>query len=116
METPMSGMDEACPVLSDPVSATPVVRGVADLTTFAYQGNDYDSLIERIGHAGDPCARRFDTAIAAQLAFRRSQGLNLQDEGAGNLPALPRRPHRAPHLVTPLATPCACWPSWDRAT
>ena len=30
--------------------------------------------------AGDPSARRFDTAIAAQLAFRRSQGLNLQDE------------------------------------
>ena len=76
----MSRVDETLPVLSD-TFMPPIVRGVADLTTFAYQGNDYDSLIERIGGSdGDHRANGFDTAIAAQLAFRRSQGLNLQDE------------------------------------
>ncbi len=71
--------DEALPALDDAVTP-PLVRGIADLTTFAYHGNDYDSVIERIGHAGDETARLFDTAIACQLDFRRAEGLNLQDE------------------------------------
>ncbi len=80
MEIPMSCMDETLPVLSDTVTP-PIVRGTADLTSFAYEGNDYDDLIERIGQSGgDPRAQCYDTSIAAQLAFRRSQGLNLQDE------------------------------------
>jgi hypothetical protein len=80
MEAAMSRMDETLPVLSDAIMP-PVVRGTADLTTFAYQGHDYDGLIERIGQSSDdPLAQRYDAAIAAQLAFRRSQGLNLQDE------------------------------------
>ena len=34
----MSFMDEAMPTLSDTL-VPPIVRGTADLTTFAYQGN-----------------------------------------------------------------------------
>ena len=94
MEIPMSRMDEPLPVLSDTVFP-PVIRGVADLTTFAYQGNDYDSLIERISQSdANPTARLYDTAIAAQLGFRRSHGLNLQDEVLEYLSALPRRQGR----------------------
>ena len=75
----MSLVNEALPTLNDAV-APPVVRGLADLTTFAYHGNDHESLIERIGHSGDETARLYDTAIAYQLDFRRAEGLNLQDE------------------------------------
>jgi hypothetical protein len=72
-------VDEHLPALSDTVTP-PVVRGIADLTTFAYQGHGYDSLIERIGATGDETARLYDTGIACQLDFRRAEGLNLQDE------------------------------------
>lgn len=75
----MSFMDEAVPALSDTL-LPPVVRGTADLTTFAYQGNDYDALLARIGTPADEAARLYDTSIAAQLAFRRAEGLGLQDE------------------------------------
>ena len=77
----MSVMREAIPVL-DEALAPPVVRGVADLTTFAYQGNEHDALIKRIDrlHAGGAhAAKTYDRAIASQLAFRRAEGLNLQD-------------------------------------
>lgn len=72
-------VDEALPALDDTLTP-PLVRGTADLATFAYHGNDHDSLIERIGHAGDEIARLYDTAIACQLDFRRAEGLNLQDK------------------------------------
>ena len=72
-------VDEALPTLDDAMTP-PLVHGIADLTTFAYHGNDHDSVIERIGDPGDETARLYDTAIAYQLDFRRAEGLNLQDE------------------------------------
>ena len=81
----MSCMDQALPVLSETV-IPPLVCGVADLTHFAYQGNDYDALMDRIDTAvwhnaptAEEAARTYDAAIAAQLTFRRAEGLNLQD-------------------------------------
>ncbi|MDR3533577.1 MAG: hypothetical protein P4L90_23830 [Rhodopila sp.] len=81
----MSLKDDALPALSNDF-VPPIVCGTADLTTFAYQGNGYDALMERIGRSciGNPpmledTARDYDTAIAAQLAFRRAEGLNLLD-------------------------------------
>ncbi len=64
----------------------PVVLGTADLTGFAYQGNGYEGLMERIGQSltGTPAdaeaARLYDHGIACQLAFRRAEGLDLQDQ------------------------------------
>jgi hypothetical protein len=81
----MSFIEQPMPVLSDKL-VPPVVRGTADLTDFAYQGNGYDALMQRIDRsawnhtpAADQAARTYDAAIASQLAFRRAQGLNLQD-------------------------------------
>jgi hypothetical protein len=81
----MSFVDQAIPVLSDTFQP-PAVRGTADLTNFAYQGNGYDALMERIERslvcnstAADEMARTYDAAIVAQLSFRRSEGLDLQD-------------------------------------
>jgi len=75
----MSFIDEAIPALSDTL-LPPTVRGVGDLTTFAYQGHGYEDLLARIGDVPDEASRLYDTAIAAQLAFRRAEGLSLQDE------------------------------------
>jgi hypothetical protein len=74
----MSFMHEAIPALSDTLTP-PTVRGTADLTTFAYQGNDYQALLDRIGADADPVGGPYDRAIAAQLGFRRAEGLSLQD-------------------------------------
>src|ERR1700712_6142689 len=81
----MSFMDRHLPTLSDAL-VLPIVRGTADLTGFAYQGGDFENLNDRIVQfvADNPAevratARQYDEAIALQLAFRRSQGLNLQD-------------------------------------
>ena len=81
----MSFMDAAVPMLND-ACLPPIVRGTADLTDFAYQGNDYDALMARIrGTLGrnppdaEEAAWTYDAAIAAQLGFRRAEGLNLQD-------------------------------------
>lgn len=81
----MSFMDQATPALSD-LLVPPIVRGTADLTGFAYRGNGFDALMERIDHfratnppAAHEAAQTYDEAIAAQLAFRRTEGLNLQD-------------------------------------
>jgi hypothetical protein len=63
----------------------PVILGPADLTGYAYQGNGYESLIDRIdasliGSSADTeAARLFDTGLACQLAFRRAEGLGLQE-------------------------------------
>jgi hypothetical protein len=78
----MSFMDQTVPTLSDKLQP-PCVLGTADLTSFAYQGAGYEALMERIhrhgGENADEAARAYDAAIAAQLAFRRAEGLNLQD-------------------------------------
>ena len=81
----MSFMDQALPTLSESF-APPLVLGTADLTSFAYQGNGYDALMERIRNSSatnppafEEAAWTYDAAIAAQLSFRRSEGLNLQD-------------------------------------
>jgi hypothetical protein len=81
----MSFMDQAIPVLTDAL-VPPIVSGTADLTDFAYQGNDYDAVMQRIDHAcwkntppAGEAAQMYDSAIASQLAFRRAEGLNLQD-------------------------------------
>lgn len=58
-----------------------VVRGTAALTTLAVNGADPDSLAEMIDVSGaSPGAKLYDTAIAYQLAFRRTEGLGLQDD------------------------------------
>ncbi|HEY4043516.1 MAG TPA: hypothetical protein VGM32_16945 [Rhodopila sp.] len=72
-------MDEAIPALSD-TFLPPTVRGTADLTTFAYHGNGYAELLDRIGPATEAAADVYDRAIACQLVFRRSEGLSLQDQ------------------------------------
>jgi hypothetical protein len=74
----MSFIDEAIPTLSDTL-VPPIVRGTADLTTFAYQGNGYEALLERIGAETEPTAYLYDKSLAAQLVFRRAEGLSLQD-------------------------------------
>ncbi|MEA2737160.1 MAG: hypothetical protein QOH05_467 [Acetobacteraceae bacterium] len=80
----MSFVDQSTLVLSDALEP-PVVRGTADLTTFAYRGNGYDALMERIDRAyantstTAEAARTYDSAIASQLTFRCAEGLNLQD-------------------------------------
>ena len=81
----MAFMDQAIPTLTD-ACVPPLVRGTADLTSFAYQGNGYDALMQRIRRssaanppASEEAAWTYDAAIAAQLTFRRSEGLDLQD-------------------------------------
>lgn len=81
----MSFMDEAIPVLNG-AFVPPIVLGTADLASFAYQGNGYDALMQRVDRsdtcnwsAADEAARTYDSAIASLLAFRRAEGLNLQD-------------------------------------
>jgi hypothetical protein len=81
----MSFIDAALPALND-AFVPPIVRGTADLTDFAYQGNDYDALLARIRGTlsrnppeAEEAAWTYDAAIAAQLGFRRAEGLNLQD-------------------------------------
>ena len=78
----MSFMDEAIPALCDAVPP-PIVRGTADLTTFAYQGNGYEALLDRIGPLSDTPASLYDQSIASQLSFRRAEGLGLQDAALG---------------------------------
>jgi hypothetical protein len=73
----MSFMDAALPSLSE-AYVPPVVRGTADLTTFAYQGNDYAALLDRIGPETE--GYLYDHAIASQLGFRRAEGLALLDQ------------------------------------
>jgi hypothetical protein len=81
----MSFTDQTMPVLSGAL-VPPIVRGTADLTEFAYRGNDYEALMAHIDDtswntapAAEEVARTYDAAIASQLAFRRAEGLNLQD-------------------------------------
>ena len=73
----MLAFDEAIPTLSDTL-VPPTIRGAGDLTTFAYQGNGYEALLERIGPEIDPAAYLYDKSLASQLAFRRAEGMLLQ--------------------------------------
>jgi hypothetical protein len=81
----MSCIEETMPVLSDTL-VPPIVRGTADLTSFAFQGHDHDAMVTRIDAtpwnrtpATEEAARIYDMALALQLSFRRAEGLNLQD-------------------------------------
>jgi hypothetical protein len=109
-------IDETLPTLSNRF-VPPSVLGTADLTGFAYQGNGYAGLMERIDrfHAGagpNAAERLHDMAIALQLDFRASEGLNVQDEalarcqvfrvGAGAVPGA-GRPLRLLALMGPGA-------------
>jgi hypothetical protein len=77
----MSLAGEPLPRFSETV-VPPLVCGIADLTDFAYQKNDFPEVIDRVdrfhqhdrGEAWD-----YDAAIACQLAFRRAEGLGFQD-------------------------------------
>jgi hypothetical protein len=73
----MLAFDEAIPTLSDTL-VPPTIRGAGDLTTFAYQGNGYEALLERIGAEIDPAGYLYDKSLASQLAFRRAEGMLLQ--------------------------------------
>lgn len=58
----------------------PVAIGLAALTAAAMHGASPDALAGMIAQCdADPAARLYDTAIAYQLAFRRAEGLDLQD-------------------------------------
>jgi hypothetical protein len=74
----MSFIEEAIPTLSEAL-VPPIVRGTADLTAFAYQGNGYEALLARIAPETDAAANLYDRSIASQLSFRRAEGLSLQD-------------------------------------
>ena len=73
----MARLREAMPVLTDSLQP-PMIHGVAELTTLAYQGLGFDRLMERINRTEEEVARLYDTAIACQLDFRGAEGLNLQ--------------------------------------
>jgi hypothetical protein len=88
----MSFVDARMPALSD-VLVPPIVRGTADLTDFAYQGHDYEALMARIRDSvgrnppdAEEAAWAYDAAIAAQLGFRRAEGLNLLDAALATSP------------------------------
>lgn len=73
----MSHLQEAIPALSDELTP-PAILGPADLTAFAYQGNGFDRLMDRIRPNTCEAATLFDLGIALQLDFRRAEGLSLQ--------------------------------------
>ncbi|HEX2939887.1 MAG TPA: hypothetical protein VHO91_02495 [Rhodopila sp.] len=76
----MTGLEETLPALSDALTP-PVVLGTAELTHLAYQGHGLAELLARIDASGGTAdERRYDSAIALQLGFRRAEGLNRLDE------------------------------------
>lgn len=64
----------------------PLIRGVADLTTFAYHGNGFDRLMDRIRPNPTEAGTLFDLGIALQLDFRRAEGLRLQQAAIARTP------------------------------
>ncbi len=74
----MSLLQEAIPTLSDDLTP-PAIRGVADLTTFAYHGNGFDRLMDRIRPNPTEAGTLYDLGIALQLDFRRTEGLHVQE-------------------------------------
>jgi hypothetical protein len=74
------------PRLSD-ASDLPVIVGMATLTTAAMHGADPDTLATMIEEMDvDPTARLYDTSLAYQLAFRRAEGLGIQDRAVATSP------------------------------
>lgn len=73
----MTILADVVPVLSESVSP-PLIRGVGDLTAFAYAGNGFAAVAERIGNPEHEAALLFDMAVACQLDFRSAEGLALQ--------------------------------------
>jgi glutathione synthase/RimK-type ligase-like ATP-grasp enzyme len=71
---------EPLPRLSEAI-APPVILGTAALAHAAYAGADFAALSALVAQfTDDEPARRYDDGIACQLAFRRAEGLDLQDE------------------------------------
>jgi len=65
----------------------PVIVGMATLTTAAMHGADADTLATMIDQLdGDPTARLYDTSLAYQLAFRRAEGLGIQEKAVSASP------------------------------
>jgi hypothetical protein len=74
------------PRLSD-ASDLPVIVGMATLTTAAMHGADPNTLATMIEEMDvDPTARLYDTSLAYQLAFRRAEGLGIQDRAVATSP------------------------------
>ena len=104
----MLAFDEAIPTLSETL-VPPTIRGTADLTTFAYQGNGYEALLERIGPEIDSAAYLYDSI--PRLPTRvPSSGRDVAAErcvgGGSDLPG-PERHSRGR---------CGCWLWSARAT
>ncbi len=81
----MSPLQDAIPALSDTLTP-PAIRGVADLTTFAYRGNGFDGLMDRIRPNPTEAGTLYDLGIALQLDFRRTEGLHLQEAALRHTP------------------------------
>jgi hypothetical protein len=81
----MPPLQDAIPALSDTLTP-PAIRGVADLTTFAYRGNGFDGLIDRIRPNPTEAGTLYDLGIALQLDFRRTEGLHLQEAALRHSP------------------------------
>jgi hypothetical protein len=89
--------------------APPTILGTACLAHATYAGADFTALSAMVACAThDEAARRYDDGISCQLAFRRAEGLELQDEAlAGSaLFRVRAEPGDAPPLrLLALATP-----------
>ncbi len=88
----MSFMDQVIPALSDHLQP-PRVLGTAILSHLSYRGATHETLMERIRQhaatnpeATEEAAWTYDAAIAAQLAFRRTEGLHLHDDALATTP------------------------------
>ena len=100
-------LHEAIPALSDDLTP-PAIRGVADLTTFAYHGNGFAHLMDRIRPNPTEAGTLYDLGIALQLDFRRAEGLRLQEAALSRTPLFrlqrdvpPARPIRLLALAGP---------------
>ena len=79
-------LTDPIPRLSDAIGP-PLVVGMATLTTAAMHGADPDTLATMIDQLDvDPAARLYDTSLAYQLAFRRAEGLGIQDKAVAASP------------------------------
>jgi hypothetical protein len=77
---------EAIPLLNDALTP-PIVLGTADLTHFAYQGNDLAAMMARIDTTSSN-ASLYDYAIALQLGFRRADGVDLMERALSETPVV----------------------------
>ena len=99
----MSLLQDCVPALNNDV-CPPTIRGIADLTTFAYHGHSFDQLMDRIGHSESEAGALLDLSIALQLDFRPEEGLRLQAEALRRSALYRVRPEQAsPHAIRLLA-------------